>query len=138
MDLGQFWKRYAERHPQTPKADRFRGEHWNRAWGAGWAAHYDYEGDGFTTTVTQYLSKTRVVTYLYSWEKGEQWEARLTMYQRAFKEAFDAEESDSDGRLCAVRLVLPGGVSNRANWNLMIDWMEHHRLEYERILCSHV
>lgn len=136
MDLGQFWKRYAERHPETPKAGRFRGPKWNRAFGAGWAADYDFKGAGFTVSVRQYLSNRGVVTYLHSWEKGEQWDARLPLYQKAFKEAFDAEDCAPDGKLCAVRLVLPDGISNPVNWDLMIEWMEHHRQEYKRILCS--
>lgn len=129
-----FWRRYAERHSCTPKASRFRGENWNRVWGAGWAAHYDFEGVGFKVTVTQYLSKTGVVTYL-SYGQGEEWNTRLVAYQKAFKDAFNAK-TDKDGRLCATRLVLPGGVSNPKNWDLMIDWMEYHRQEYERILSS--
>ncbi len=127
-----FWRHYAERHPDTPFADKFRD---------GWGFHTPwYRVSEAELTVKQWLGSCTVGVYVAveDLEDFEKAEIRLAPY----REQFDAITNNyrppeaPPTTLCANSIHLDGGTRDRHNWDRMVDFMEDYRLKYEQILRS--
>ena len=125
-----FWKLYASRHPNTPKASRFR-----KGFGGG---NPMYKKEYVSLYIKQWLGTETVGVYV----KGLQGESyqnagpRIEPYREKFEEEFDGLNflDQENGTYCVTQLSCPGGTRNPNNWDQMTDWLECQLQKYDRIL----
>lgn len=127
IKLAQFWKRYAERHPNTPKAHLFR---------EGYKGHNpQYWIEDADLCVKCWVTQYTAGVYLLGrpGESKESVEARVAPFRKTFRLRFEAKDNNG---WCATSRVFTGGVFNEENWDDMIDWLEDRVQQYERILTG--
>lgn len=130
-----FWRRYAERHPRTPNAQRFAEDYRHHS--------PSYKVDKADLSVRHYLGTDGVGTYVVggNGEVSKAVERRIRRYHEQFQEklgdlTYHIPNNNGLDHWCETICEPVGGTRQRNNWDALIDWMEQRRLLYMAILRS--
>lgn len=130
-----FWRRYSERHPRTPNAQRFHEDYRHHS-----PSYKVAEAD---LSVRHYLGTDGVGTYVVGGteEHSNAVERRIRRYWELFQDEFKdiACHKPNDKGLdhwCETIYEPVGGTRDKNNWDELIDWMENQRQKYMVILRS--